>query len=92
MIRHDKEARNEGETMALACGIYESSNTKYINICAFMTPMAHNCAEHAKVLLNIFFVSLLNVNLESVLACWPVIACIVVNIGYVVLVTVLGFG
>ena len=45
----------------------------------------------AKVLLNIFFVSLLNVNLESVLACWPVIACIVVNIGYVVLVTVLGF-
>ena len=44
------------------------------------------------VLLNIFFVSLLNVNLESVVACWPVIACIVVNIGYVVLVTVLGFG
>ena len=72
MIRHDKEARNEGETMALACGIYESSNTKYINICAFMTPMAHNCAEHAKVLLNIFFVSLFNV---YYVLCLNLLAC-----------------
>ena len=72
MIRHDKEARNEGETMALACGIYESSNTKYINICAFMTPMAHNCAEHSKVLLNIFFVSLFNV---YYVLCLSLLAC-----------------
>ena len=72
MIRHDKEARNEGETMALACGIYESSNTKYINICVFMTPMAHNCAEHAKVLLNIFFVSLFNV---YYVLCLNLLAC-----------------
>ena len=35
----------------------------------------------AKVLLNSFFVSLLAINLESVLACWLVIACIVVKIG-----------
>ena len=90
MIRHDKEAQNEGETMALACGIYESSNTKYM---CFYDPYGSSLQYRwAKVLLNIFFVSLLNVNLESVLACWPVIACIVVNIGYVVLVTVLGFG
>ena len=46
----------------------------------------------AKVLLNIFFCFPFASNLEYVLACWPVIACIVVNIGYVVLGTVLGFG
>ena len=33
MIRHDKEAQNEGETMALACGIYESSNTNDVFLC-----------------------------------------------------------
>lgn len=37
MIRHDKEAQNEGETMALACGIYESSNT---NDMCFYAPYA----------------------------------------------------
>ena len=79
MIRHDKEAQNEGETMALACGIYESSNTN--NMC-FYAPYASSLQYRwAKVLLNSFFVSLLTVNLESVLACWPVIACIVVKIG-----------
>ena len=33
MIQHDKEAQNESESMALACGIYESS---IITICVFM--------------------------------------------------------
>ena len=79
MIRHDKQAQNEGETMALACGIYESSNT---NDMCFYAPYASSLQYRwAKVLLNSFFVSLLNVNLEFVLACWPVIACIVVKIG-----------
>ena len=79
MIRHDKEAQNEGETMALACGIYESSNT---NDMFFYDPYALSLQySRAKVLLNSFFVSLLNVNLESALACWPIIACIVVKIG-----------
>ena len=79
MIRHDKEAQNEGETMALACGIYESSNT---NDMCFYAPYASSLQYRwAKVLLNSFFVSLLNVNLESVLACWHIIACTVVKIG-----------
>ena len=79
MIWHDKEAQNEEETMALAYGIYESSNT---NDMCFYAPCA-SCLHYrwAKMLLNSFFVSLLNFNLESVLACWPVIACIVVKIG-----------
>ena len=79
MIRHNKEAQNEGETMALACGTYESSNT---NDMCFYAPYALSLQYRwAKVLLNSFFVSLLTVNLEFVLACWPVIACIVVKIG-----------
>ena len=79
MIRHDKEAQNEGETMALACGIYESSNT---NDMCFYAPYASSLQYRwAKVLLNSFFVSLLAINLESVLACWLVIAFIVVKIG-----------
>ena len=79
MIRHNKEAQNEGETMALACGIYESSNT---NDMCFYAPCASSLHYRwAKLLLNSFFVSLLNLNLESVLAYWPIIGCIVVKIG-----------
>ena len=36
MIQHDKEAQNEGETMAPACDIYEFSNTN--DIC-FYAPL-----------------------------------------------------
>ena len=78
MIQHDKEAQNEGETMALACGIYESSNT---NDMCFYDPYASSLQYRwAKVLLNSFFIFLLNINLEFVLAYWPVIACIVVRL------------
>ena len=41
MIRQDKEVQNEGETMALACGIYESSNT---NDMCFYAPMPQVCS------------------------------------------------
>ena len=52
MIRHDKEAQNEGETMALACGIYEFSNT---NDMCFFAPYASSLQYRwAKVLLNAF--------------------------------------
>ena len=78
MIRHDKEVQNKGETMAPTCGIYESSNT---NDMCFYAPCALSLHYRwAKMLLNSFLFSLLNFNLESDLACWPVIACIVVNI------------
>ena len=62
MIWHDKEAQNEGETMALACGIYESSNT---NDMCFCTPFASSLHyKWAEMLLNSIFVCLLNFNLE----------------------------
>ena len=79
MIRHDKEAHNEGKTMALACGIYESSNTN--DMCFYASCASSLHYRWAKMLLNSFFVSLLNLNLESVLAYWPIIGCIVVKIG-----------
>ena len=79
MIRHDKEAQNKGETMAPIYGIYESNNT---NDMCFYAPCASSLHyKWAKMLLNSIFISLLNFNLLFVLACWPVIACIVVNIG-----------
>ena len=72
-------SKNEGETMAPACGIYESSNT---NDMCFYAPCASSLHYRwAKMLWNSFFVSLLNFNLESILAYWLIIACIVVNIG-----------
>ena len=82
MIRHDKEAQNESKTMASACGIYES---RIINICVFMLKVGDIALslhyKWAEMLLNSLFVSILKFILESVLACWPVIACILVNIG-----------
>ena len=79
MIQHDKEAQNEGDTMPPASGIPISSST---NDMCFYAPCASSLHYRwAKMLLNSIFVSLLNFNLESVLDCWPVIACIVVNIG-----------
>ena len=48
----------------------------------FMPPYALSLHYRwAKMLWNSIFVSLLNFNLESILAYWLIIACIVVNIG-----------
>ena len=58
MIRHDKEAQNEGKTMAPAFGIYESS---IITICVFMLKVGDIASSlHqrlAEMLLNSLLVS-----------------------------------
>ena len=65
--------------MAPACGIYESSNT---NGMCYYAPCASSLHYRwVEMLLNSIFVSFLNFDLEFFLACWLVIARIVVNIG-----------